>query len=359
MSEPDRLRRWFLLFFILLLPALSCNVSIDLNPGRNERVVQTEGPWYDIYFTDPTCPPFEQRQDGIDTVIATDLLGAQSGVDIAAYDLDSEPIVNALIQLRAQGRRVRVVTDADNEDLSSIRRLRRNGISVVTDDRSALMHNKFIVVDESVVWTGSLNYTSNGAYCNNNNAVRFEVPALAANYRAEMDEMYDRRQFGPASPVQPLVERLVINDVLVENYFAPEGDIPPIIADYVAQAQQEVLFMAFSFTEEQIGSAMIDRALEGVTVRGVFETVGSLTEFSYFQRMRDTHLPNLQVRQDGNPRIMHHKVIIVDGAIVILGSFNFSSNANEANDENIVIVHDPQFASYFEEEFGWVWEEAR
>ena len=343
---------------MLWLAILGCNVSVDLNPRRNERVVQTEGPWYDIYFTDPTCPPHAQRQNGIDAIIADDLLLAQSSVDIAAYDLDAEPIVNALIQLRAEGLRVRVVTDADNEDLASIRRLRRNGISVVTDRRSALMHNKFIVVDDRVVWTGSMNYTSNGAYCNNNNAVRFDVPALAANYRAEMDEMYVDRQFGPTSPLRPNVERIVVNGVPLDNHFAPEADVPPIIAGYVAQAQDEVLFMAFSFTEEQIGSAIIDRALEGVEVRGVFETIGSLTEFSYFQRMYDARLPNLQVRQDGNPRIMHHKVIIIDREIVIFGSFNFSRNANEDNDENIVVVQDPQFASYFAEEFGWVWEEA-
>lgn len=348
-----------MLSLALLVVALSCNVSVDLNPRGAERVVQTEGPWYDIYFTDPACPPQAERDGGLDSIIADDLLQAQSSVDIAAFDLDSEPIVDALIALRAQGLPVRVVIDEDNEDLSAIRRLRRNGIGVVTDGRSALMHNKFIVIDESVVWTGSLNYTSNGAYCNNNNAVRFDVPALAVNYRSEMDEMYERRQFGPTSPVQVEVERVVVNGVLVESYFAPEEEVAPIIADYVAQAEDEVLFMAFSFTEQRIGSAMLDRALEGITVRGVFETTGSQTQFSQFGGMRDARLPNLQVRQDGNPRIMHHKVIIVDDEIVIFGSFNFSQNANDSNDENVIVVHDAQFASYFEEEFNWVWGEAR
>lgn len=344
---------------MLILLALSCTVSVDLNPGRRERVVQTEGPWYDIYFTDPHCPPQEERRDGIDFIIADDLLQAQESADIAAYQLDAEPIVNALIQLRAEGVAVRVVTDSDYEDLSSIRRLRRNGISVITDRRSGLMHNKFIIIDERVVWTGSLNYTSNGAYCNNNNAVRFDVPEIAANYRSEMDEMVIDRQFGPTSPVQPDAERVVVNGVLVETHFGPEIDVPPIITEHIGRARERIHFMAFAFTDERIGSAMFDRALEGVQVRGVFETVGSLTEFSNFGRMRDARLPDLQVRQDGNPRLMHHKVIIIDSAIVIFGSFNFSRNANEINDENIVIVHDAQFASYFEEEFEWVWAEAR
>lgn len=354
-----RLRLYTLLSLALFVLILGCNVSINFAPSERRRVVETDGPWYDIYFTDPSCPPPEERRGGIDEIIADDLLLAQSNVDVAAYDLDSEPIVDALVELRARGLPVRVVTDTDNEDLFSIRRLRRNGISVVTDDRSGLMHNKYIVIDEAVVWTGSLNYTSNGAHCNNNNAVRFDIPALAANYRSEMDEMYEDREFGPTSPAQTEVARVIVNDVLVESYFAPEEELAPIIADYVAQAQEEILFMAFAFTEETIGSAMLDRALEGIRVRGVFETTGSETEFSYFGRMRDARLPNLQVRQDGNPRIMHHKVIIVDGEVVIFGSFNFSASANDRNDENVVIVHDAQFASYFEEEFNWVWAEAR
>lgn len=354
-----RLRLYILLSLALLALILGCNVTINFAPPGKRRVVQTEGPWYDIYFTDPGCPPLDGRRDGIDSIIAEDLLLAQSSVDVAAYDLDAEPIVDALIELRARDLPVRIVTDTDNEDLFSIRRLRRNGISVVTDGRADLMHNKFIVIDEAIVWTGSLNYTSNGAYCNNNNAVRFDIAALAANYRSEMDEMYEARQFGPTSPVQTEVARVVVNDVLVESYFAPEEKPAPIIADYVAQAQEEILFMAFVFTEETIGSAMLDRALEGVRVRGVFETTGSQTEFGYFGPMRDARLPNLRVREDGNPRIMHHKVIIIDGEIVIFGSFNFSASANDRNDENVVIVHDEQFASYFEEEFNWVWAEAR
>jgi phosphatidylserine/phosphatidylglycerophosphate/cardiolipin synthase-like enzyme len=51
-------------------------------------------------------------------------------------------------------------------------------------------------------------------------------------------------------------------------------------------------------------------------------------------------------------------VIIVDQQIVIFGSFNFSASANRTNDENLLIVHDPTFASYFVKEFAARWAEA-
>ena len=74
--------------------------------------------------------------------------------------------------------------------------------------------------------------------------------------------------------------------------------------------------------------------------------------------MNEAGLPNLNVLQDGNRRIMHHKVIILDGETVIFGSFNFSASANDSNDENVIIVHDTLFARLFQEEFELVWAEA-
>lgn len=328
-------------------------------PGHPTAVTTRTAAWYDIYFTNPTCPAQDQRVGGLDEMIAADLLNARIQVDVVAYELDAEPIVNALIELRQRGLTVRVVTDTDNANRSSIHRLRRHSISVVEDKRNGFMHNKFIVIDGRVVYTGSMNYTSNDVYCNNNNLVRIESPQLAANYTAEMDEKYIDRAFGPTSPDNTPNEQLIIGGIPVENYFGPEKAIAPIISRAVARAQNEILFLAFSFTETQIGEAMLGRAEGGVAVRGVFEHVGSNTSFSYFPIKNDSGLTNVQVRTDGNPRVMHHKVIIIDRRTVIFGSFNFSDNANRRNDENILIVHDPVFASYFVEEFEAVWAEAR
>jgi phosphatidylserine/phosphatidylglycerophosphate/cardiolipin synthase-like enzyme len=337
-------------------------VVVEDGPGilRTPTVpdVRLEGSWYEIFFTDPSCPPLEQRVGGLDAIIAADLLQAERRVDIAAFDLDAAPIVDALIELEKRDILVRVVTDDGNTDPSTTNRLRRNGISVVEDRRSALMHNKFIVIDDRIVWTGSLNYTSNGAYCNNNNAVRFDVPELGANFVAEMDEMYDERAFGPTSPAWVPYRHVRVNDVLVETHFASEEDVAGTIAAAAASAEDEILFMAFSFTEEQIGEAVLAQARRGITVRGVFEATGADSPFSYYERFLGERLPNLEVHKDGNPRLMHHKVMIVDRALVIFGSFNFSANATNQNDENVVIVYDPEFARYFVEEFGFVWDEA-
>ena len=338
---------------------------LDLNEGNVGGVLNPEpvviaragDDWYEIYFTNPDCGPEEERRGGLDETIAEDMRTAELAVDVAAYDLDAGPIVDALVELAERGIRLRVVTDSDNATLPGINRLRRAGISVVEDNRSALMHNKFIVIDGRFVWTGSMNLTSNGAYCNNNNFVRFDSPELAANYRVEMDEMVNGG-FGPTSPVNTPNGKISFDGVLVETYFAPETRLAPLIAQVIAGAQSEILFMAFAFTHEDVGEAIIERAANTIAVRGVFETTGSNTPFSYFPAMQAAGFDHLQVRQDGNSRLMHHKVIIVDREIVIFGSFNFTASANDSNDENLVIVHDPTFTGFFVEEFETVWNEA-
>ena len=328
------------------------------NPAPETRTETIDGDWYEIYFTNPSCPAEEERVGGLEDVVVEDMLKAQTRVDIASFDFDLEPMVDALIELEDRGVEVRVVVDDEHTPEGTTNRLRRNGISVVEDQRSALMHNKFVVIDSRYLWTGSMNFASNGVYCNNNNLVRFDSEALATNYTAELEEMYVDREFGPRSPVNT-TPQLTINGIKVENYFTAEEEVAATIARALARADEEILFMAFSFTNDEIGASLIERANSGVMVRGVFETVGSETQYSYYSQLEKENIPTVDVRQDGNGRIMHHKVFIIDRETVVFGSFNFSDNAIDSNDENLIIIHDPEFTSYFVEEFGFVWEEAK
>ena len=54
------------------------------------------------------------------------------------------------------------------------------------------MHDKFTVIDGREVWTGSMNYTVNDAYFNDNNLIRLRDSAAAQAYAAEFDEMFNQ-----------------------------------------------------------------------------------------------------------------------------------------------------------------------
>jgi phosphatidylserine/phosphatidylglycerophosphate/cardiolipin synthase-like enzyme len=109
--------------------------------------------------------------------------------------------------------------------------------------------------------------------------------------------------------------------------------------------------MALSFTDDELGAVMRERAAAGVLVEGVFESRGASSEYSEFSTMQEAEL---NVWRDGNRAIMHHKVIIIDSSIVILGSFNYSRNADQSNDENLLVIYSRSVAAQFLDEFDLV-----
>ncbi len=312
--------------------------------------------WYRVYFTSPKYPDDPRdHHGGLDEHFVAFLKRAQQSIDMAIYDLDLNNVADTLIAAKNQGVTVRIVTDSDNLKNQAIARLQRAGIAVVDDKREAIMHNKFAVVDGLAVWTGSWNFTEHDTYRYNNNAIEIDSPELARNYRTKFEQMFKDKEFGPGRPATRTT-RFTIGGITVENYFSPEDNVAGHIIARLSKAQESIYFMAFSFTNDEIGQVVRDRAKAGVAVQGVFETTGSETRFSEYRVMSDA---KLDVRQDGNPFLMHHKVFIIDRRTVIFGSYNFSQNAEKDNDENILIVDDPTLAGQFLTEFRRVYLQAR
>ncbi|MFO7320425.1 MAG: phospholipase D-like domain-containing protein [Chloroflexota bacterium] len=315
--------------------------------------------FWQVYFTLPSgSSDLTTYSGGIDVALASALAGVKNTLDIAAYEFNNPLITQAVLDAKARGVRVRVVTDNEDglEDVSTtLDQLVEAGIPVVTDERAALMHNKFMILDGETVWTGSWNYTINGTYRNNNNALVLRSQRAVQNYQTEFDEMFAEGLFGPSSRANTPYASFVQNGVPIQIYFGPEDDVLTAIHDTLLQAQSSIHFMAFSFTLDELASAILQRAVDGVSVRGIFERVGSETQFS---ELRPLFCAGLDVRQDGNPYILHHKVFIVDEETVVTGSFNFSANATNSNDENLVIIQDADLAAQYLAEFERRWLEA-
>ena len=278
----------------------------------------------------------------------TRLLGALAGARESAlcawYDLDLPEAADVLVDLHRRGVRTALVTEYDHRDRAPLRRVREAGVPVVFDNGSGLMHDKFCVIDGRTVWTGSVNVTANCFFRNDNHALLVVSPELAASYAAEFDEMFTRRMFG-AGPCLPTPRRgVTAGGVRIECLFSPDDGVAEALRAFVRGARTRVDFMAFSFTSEGLAEELAGRLAAGVAVRGVFERRGAGSPSS-----RDEWLAvrGAEILLDGNPGAMHHKVIVVDGAAVAAGSYNFSESAEKRNDENMLIVHDPGVAGQF------------
>jgi phosphatidylserine/phosphatidylglycerophosphate/cardiolipin synthase-like enzyme len=353
-----------ILMIMLVYEAISGAISLPDGPSdgggsgspNSPTSVVSEG-WYSVYFTDPDRAGVTSTGGGPDTALETAIDNARLSIDMAIYDFDLGNIRNALVNAHRRGATVRIVTDSDNLDEPEMEALKDAGIPVLGDRREGLMHDKFVVIDRWEVWTGSMNFTFNDAYKNNNNLIRVRSSRLAQDYLAEFNEMFRDDEFGPGSPANTPYSALSVDGSQLEVYFSPDDGTAGHLIDLVNSARKSISFLAYSFTADDLASAMLARAPAGVTISGVFEEgqyrSNTGTEYDHFRSSGQ------DVRLDGNPRNMHHKVIIIDGQIVITGSYNFSASAEKSNDENTLVVHNAEIASLYLSEFRRVFEAAQ
>ncbi|MFO0929442.1 MAG: phospholipase D-like domain-containing protein [Gemmataceae bacterium] len=313
-----------------------------------------------VYFTQPGRSASESCE--IVSAVVRHIDATKTTLDVCAFELDNRVICDALVRAAKRGVRVRLATETNYLEESGVNMLKAVGVPVVDDARpGALMHNKFMVFDNQAVWTGSMNFTENCAYRNNNNGLYIANPDLAANYATKFNWMFEQHKFGglPSRSARiPNPTVTLADNTLVENYFAPHDHCANHVIDAISKARKSIRFLAFSFTHNGIGNAMLQQAKSGVEVKGVFERTQASSRTEYRSSHARAAGEAVSVYLDANPRNMHHKVIVIDEATTVVGSFNFSENADKSNDENLLIIHNPAVAKRFEEEFRRVYDEA-
>jgi phosphatidylserine/phosphatidylglycerophosphate/cardiolipin synthase-like enzyme len=331
--------------------------------GAGAAPTSSRRTWWEVYFTNPNVVNDPDNLSGsIPEKLIAYINEAKHTIHVAAFEFNLTPVAEALIAAHERGVDVQWVTDDEHgldadweEGHGQFAMLEDAGIEVKDDGRSALMHNKFLVFDDQMVWTGSTNLTVNGNFRNNNNVIVIHSPDVATMYEREFQEMWDG-QFGPTSPSTVDLQSTVVGRTPVQVLFAAEDEAISHLVPLVEGAQESIRIMAFSFTHDALGEAVLQRAQKGVDVMGIFETRGSETEYSELTILYCAKVP---VRQDGNPGTFHHKVIVIDERILITGSLNFSNNADESNDENVVVIESKTISDKYLQEFDRRWDEAR
>jgi phosphatidylserine/phosphatidylglycerophosphate/cardiolipin synthase-like enzyme len=283
---------------------------------------------------------------GIDKFLTDDIDHAQKELLVAVYAMTNDRIRDALIRAHERGVKVEVITDSANYFSDDFKILREKGIPVYSDtDENALMHDKFTVIDRSIVWSGSCNYTYYAFYRNNENLVKIESRRVAEVYREEFEELKKERY----------IEQACICGAL-EVYFSPEDDFEQRLLSLIEHAHKHIDFLAFAFTSEPLAEALIAKYQEGVEIRGVIdEKQNSYQKSSKYGLLRESHIP---VYLDAGKFTLHDKVMIIDDTVVT-GSYNFTRKANDTNNENALVIKEKAFADLYEKEFMHIYTLAR
>jgi phosphatidylserine/phosphatidylglycerophosphate/cardiolipin synthase-like enzyme len=351
-----RIRSVYFLFLALALSACS-PANAKANSGVSVPVTGSGNSLVQVYFTHPEDPRAADYSGGPDQVLIDAIDRARLSADAAIYSLNLWSIRNALLRAHRRGVVVRMVMESDNMDSREVRDLQADGIPIIGDQQEGLMHDKFIILDRSEVWTGSMNYTTGGVYKDNNNLICLHSLQAASLYSREFEQMFTQGHFGPRKLAILPIPGMQIGNTPIEIYFSPRNGVANHLLAWIDSARTSVYFLAFSFTSNDLGDALRQRAFDGVQVEGVMDDgqvrSNTGTEFDAFRQ------DGLDVRLDGNATgLMHHKVMIIDESIVIAGSYNFTNSAELRNDENLVILEDRDLAAQFLDEFRKIYNEA-
>lgn len=120
---------------------------------------------------------------GITERVVHEIECAQHEIRVQAYSFTSRPIADALIAAHKRGVSVEVCADDSNKnpDTSICDEMVDAGISVRLDSRHPISHSKFCVIDDSLVTTGSWNF-SHQAEINWENELFIQSKAIAKTY---------------------------------------------------------------------------------------------------------------------------------------------------------------------------------
>ncbi len=298
----------------------------------------------------------------LDDTICALINSATATLDMAVWDNGSTKIVTAINNAYTRGVLVRYIssTNSTNTALSGLNAniplLKRS--SVLT---SNVMHNKFIVVDNTKLLMGSMNFGNGSMFNDYNNVVMVSNTGLAQNYTIEFNEMWgssgatpnnSNSKFGPAKTDNTL-HSFSIGGISVESYFSPTDNTTVKMVNAINSANYSLDIAMFTFTNNDLGDAVVAAKNRGVNVRCIIENV------SYFgsEYNKLVNAGIAVISHENSTYDFHHKYCIIDAVnassdpIVVTGSHNWTNSAEDEYDENTLMIHDVTIANQYLEEY--------
>lgn len=290
--------------------------------------------------------------------------GAQKRLFIAVQELDARPIAEAVIRARRRRVVVKLVLEADylvektllddpfapggefeiNRFLHGA--ILRSHILVNSDFNPEIFHQKFMVRDGASLLTGSANFTDTDTAQNLNHLVIIHDRKVARAYEKEFEEIQNGR-FGRLDEGHDQTpDEMNVSGLRVKILFAPDHNPEMEIMKQIAKAKERVDFAIFTFARSSgIDDQMALGARAGTLFRGALfrdqaNQAWSAKDILAAEPRIDIFLVPRKHLPRPSPRKLHHKLMVIDRRLLIVGSFNYTGPANQLNDENIIILGD-------------------
>jgi phosphatidylserine/phosphatidylglycerophosphate/cardiolipin synthase-like enzyme len=144
-----------------------------------------------------------------------------------------------------------------------------------------------------------------------------------------------------ADPAAKAIEVDIDHAPRIEVFFSPNNGSTDAIVREIERARSEILVQAYSFTSEPIAKALLKAHKRGINVAVILDKSQKTQKYSSVTFFANAGIPTYI---DARHAIAHNKIIIIDRAVVITGSFNFTKAAEEKNAENLLIIRSKELA---------------
>lgn len=135
--------------------------------------------------------------DACRNTIINQIMYAINKINICVFTISDDRITSAILDSHRRGKEVRIITDNDKSlDLGSdIARLAKEGVAVKMDATPNHMHHKFMVVDDSVLVTGSYNWTLSAAKYNHENVLLTREGGVVKSFIKEFSQLWSTMDY--------------------------------------------------------------------------------------------------------------------------------------------------------------------
>ena len=306
---------------------------------------------------------------------------ANYSIDLALYSFSGmQEVADALVLAKNRGVKIRVVYDHRYPDYpiqNSMQALINNGIQISqrppeTQAFPGIMHNKFIIFDardtvasNDWLWTGSWNVTSTELNWKNN-VIEINDPSITSAYTTEFEEMWGSNTDTPNSSnakfgyqkTDNTLHNFNIGGIDIQSYFSPSDGTTNKIISQINEADYSLYLALYVITRDDIRNTIVTRTNNGMSdLRGIVEDIDAPgSEFFTLQSYGEFF-------QSPSPTL-HHKYGIIDASYTesepttVTGSHNWSSAAENDNDENTLIIKDVYITNQYMQEFKKRYNEA-
>ena len=137
-----------------------------------------------------------------------------------------------------------------------------------------------------------------------------------------------------------------------EVYFSLSDNPQKEIIKNINQAEAFINIAMYIFTDKEIALPLVKARERGVKVRLYLDQ--DQVDYKYSQSCFLVQ-KGIKTRISTNNYIMHNKFAIIDNRILLTGSYNWTFSANNRNDENLMIIDDPEIIEIFQNQFVNLW----